>query len=171
MKKILSKNYIKYIFIGFFLILIILCIIMFRKEDDIVKSIDSIKYFRFSYSNGYMANSSQSYEINCDEKCILTLKPKYIPDDEAVEVELSKEEIDKLIEIINKYNVSKWNGFNKSDKYVLDGDSFSLSITALDNEHISAMGYMMYPKNYGEFRSEVDSMFEKYIPEELKNRF
>ena len=164
-----ENNKLKYIIIGIIVLIsiIVLYEVIFNMKKVVTLN-NNLEYFHFSYSNGYMANSNTIYNINCEDKCILELKPKYIPDEDAIKIELSNEEINKLIEIINKYEVYKWDGFNKSDKYVLDGDSFSLSIKTKDNESISASGYMKYPNNYSSFRSEVDNMFEKYIPEEMQ---
>ena len=138
------------------------------KIKNNVKDIEDIKKFNFRYTSGYMMNSDTSYEITCDDKCILELKPIYVAEEDKLSIELTKEEIDSLIKIINDNKVTKWDGFHKSDKYVLDGDTFSLTIYTKDDREISASGYMMYPKNYSSFRTSVDSLFEKYIPEEMK---
>jgi hypothetical protein len=167
MKKLFGVNMIYY-FIGLFVLVFIICTFFLNKKNNTIKNIESIKYFHLSYSNGYMANSNTTYNINCEDKCVLELKPKYIPDEETISIELSNDEINKLIEIINKYQVIKWDGFNESDKDVLDGDSFSLSIKTKDNISVSASGYMKYPKGYSNFEKEIDELFEKYITENMK---
>ena len=55
------------------------------------------------------------------------------------------------------------NGFNKSDRYVLDGNSFSLSISMNNDEYVSASGYMKWPKNYKEVKEELITFFSTII--------
>ena len=50
--------------------------------------------------------------------------------------------------ILNKYNVSSWDEFNKLDKDVLDRNIFSMSIVYNNDKKISTSVYMMYPNNY-----------------------
>ena len=66
-------------------------------------------------------------------------------------------------EIFNKYEVYKWNWFNKNNKDVLDGDSFSFNLSTIDNGDITAHGYMSWPKNYSEVKSELDNLFESLL--------
>ena len=67
---------------------------------------------------------------------------------------------------MTKYNVNKWDGFNKSDKNVLDGNSFSFSYSNTDNKSIEAHGYMKWPNNYREFRDEIKALYEKEFENE-----
>ena len=130
-----------------------------------VKKIDSITQLRFSYSSGYMMNSDTAYEITKNgSKYYANIKPYLVPSDEAFEVELDEKVINEIIEVLNKYEVSKWDGFSKSDKYVLDGDSFSFSIHMDNGSDIYASGYMMWPKNYGEVKSELNRILGPLYP-------
>ena len=103
-------------------------------------------------------NASVSYEINLiDGKYMLKVKPTDISEEETQEFELSKDKIQEIINKLNEYHVSRWNGFNKSDKYVLDGNSFSLNIRMKNNNTIEASGYMMWPNNYYEVKTYLDT--------------
>ena len=137
-------------------IMIVLCIILNNKKVKI----SEIKNFSFSYTQGYMINSSIRYNLEYkDDKYIATVKPYGIPDEEAREIKVSDDFVKEIEEILSKYEVNSWNGFNKSDKYVLDGDSFSCFIDFKNGESVSAHGYMSWPKNYSSVRKELDDKF------------
>ena len=156
------KKNLKYLII-IVIIIIVGVIVMLGSRK--VKKIDSITQLRFSYSSGYMMNSDTVYEIlKKDDKYYANIKPYLVPSDEAFEVELDEKVINEIIEVLNKYEVSKWDGFSKSNKYVLDGDSFSFSIHMEDGSDIFASGYMMWPKNYGEVKSELNRILGPLYP-------
>ena len=152
----MKTKYIVLIICGVLLLLILsilLIVLLLSKE----KKIENITYLRFTYTTGYHMNASVSYEIDLiDNKYILKVKPTDIPEEETKEYTLSKEDIKEIENKLNEYHVSSWNNFHKNNKYVLDGDSFSISIKADDND-ISASGYMEWPRNYREVRSYLDN--------------
>lgn len=130
------------------------------------KKIENITHLRFSYSTGYHKNASVSYEINLiDDKYIATIKPTDLPEESAKEIELNKKQVEEIENKLNEYHVSRWNNFHKNNQYVLDGDSFSINIKTNDLE-ISASGYMMWPNNYREVRSYLDTQLGSLYKEE-----
>ncbi len=137
------------------LLILILCN---KKEKEKIESISSLSFY---YTNGYAINSDIRYEIDCKDKCIAIVKPYGKSDDEKIEVEINKETLNEIIDVLNKYDVIKWNGFSKSDHDVLDGDSFSMHFTYNDGKRVSASGYMMWPENYREVQKELDSIFKE----------
>ena len=146
-----------------FLILIIiiaifLIIFIIRRKKDV--EISKIKYFNFGYSTGNMANAYVSYNIELkDKKYQVSIKPTGITEEETLKIEISPKEINKIEKILKENEVEKWDGFQKSDKNVLDGNSFSLSIRFTNNDSISASGYMKYPNNYKKVQAELDKFF------------
>lgn len=147
------KDKIIWILITIFVLVGLGVILLFTTRP---KTIDTIEYMRFSYSSGWDAYSYTRYEIEkIDEDYYLDIKPSGVPEEEIQTIRLDKETINKIIDIFNKYNVSKWNRFNKYDKDVLDGDSFSFDLKTEDNNYISASGYMKWPNNYKEVRKEL----------------
>ena len=124
--------------------------------EDPIYQINNLDY---SYSNGYGINQDVSYKINCDDDCILTIKEYEKTEEDAIKVKLSDKNMDTFVNMLNKYHVASWDGFSKSDKNVLDGDSFSFHLRFNDDERLSASGYMMYPENYNNFQKD----FENYI--------
>ncbi len=153
-----------YVIIG--LIIIVLggcCYLIFRNKNKINVNeleVSNIKSFYFGYSNGYMINSNIRYELKIeDEKYIAKIKPYGVDDEDELTIEVSKDIMDKASEIFKKYEVNKWDGFNKSDHNVMDGDSFSLGIWFNDDKSIHASGYMMWPDNYRNVREEISDLF------------
>lgn len=148
----------KAIIIGIIILLVIYISVViflsfFKKESKIEK----LQSLRFTYSTGYHINAYVIYEINLiDGKYIASIKPTDLDDEEKKEYELSKDEVKEIINKLNEYNVINWNGFRKTNKNVLDGNSFSLYIKYSGDESISASGYMMWPKNYREVCSYLD---------------
>ena len=134
------------------------CFLILKKPMKNINIID-IQSFHFGYSTGNMMNSNVSFSVTCKEKCMASIKPNNESPDDEYEVEVDSEFIHQLKEILIKYQVSKWDGYQKSNSNVMDGDSFSIYVE-VDKEHsISASGYMMYPKNYREVENEITELF------------
>lgn len=150
-----------------YLVLIIIVIgvvsmCFFKKEKEVITS--PITYMRFSYTTGYMVNSYVWYEVNVsDGEYVAKIKPNMKSEEEVYEVELSKEEVSSIEDMLKEFDVYKWDGFNESDQDVLDGNSFSCSIKYSDGKSISASGYMRYPKNYRDVRDFLDNLFMSKI--------
>ena len=159
----------KEIIIGLVLLIIIIIIVVLKpfKKRIIISDISKLS---FSYSTGYAMYSSVLYEINYqDGKYLLKIKPDKVPDEEAKEYELDDKQIKEIIDILTKYNVSSWNGFDKVNKNVLDGNSFTFKLITKNNEEIYAHGYMKWPNNYQEVKNELNNYFMNIYKEENKN--
>lgn len=127
------------------------------------KKIENIKHLYFTYTSGYAMYSYATYTLDCNEECILTVKPIGVPDEEKQTVEIPKEKVKQIETVLNKNHVSRWNGFNKNDKYVLDGDSFSFNLDYNEKDKVEAHGYMKWPNNYSIVKSYLVTEFDKYI--------
>lgn len=53
-----------------------------------------------------------------------------------------------LMDVVEKYGVEGWDGFDESMEYVLDGEGFTLEICLTDGTHILARGDNAFPENY-----------------------
>ena len=124
-----------------------------------------INKLEYSYTNGYEVNSDVSYKIDCEDKCILIIKEYGKDEKDIITKKLTNKDMDKFEDMLNKYHILSWKGFNKSDKNVLDGNSFSFRLRYNDDEKLSASGYMMYPNHYRDFKEK----FEEYVTE-IKSR-
>ena len=147
------RDKIIWILITIFVLVVVGVILMFTYKT---KELESIKVMHFSYSSGYSAYSYTRYEIQKkDDGYYLDIKPYGVPEEEIQTVKVEKRTIKKILKVLNEYKVIKWDGFNKSNKYVLDGDSFPFNLITEDGINISASGYMRWPENYKEVRSEL----------------
>ena len=151
--------------------LLVLVLVKDMKEKN-NRKIDSIKELYYSTSGGSYINSNTIYEIKCNnDGCVLKSKlPNYNQDD-LIEVNISKKDMDEIVNIVNKYEVMDWDGFNKSDKGVMDGSSFSFSIKSGEGKNMSAYGYMIYPKNYRIVINRLKSIFDRVNKEVYTNLF
>ena len=71
--------------------------------------------------------------------------------------------LEQLGEIAGKYRLDKWDGFDKDNKRVTDGNNFSLSITLADGKTISAHGSNRFPDGYDDAKQEICELFEDLI--------
>lgn len=136
---------------------------IFGDREKKINNIHDIKKFHFSYTVGYHNEASIEYEVECNDKCSLKYKGEGITSENASIYEFDKDKLKELESILNKYKVGRWNGFNKSDHNVLDGNSFSLSIKMNNDESVSASGYMKWPKHYKEVKEELVTFFRTII--------
>lgn len=146
-----------YILVIILIIILLFCYFFINKNKN--KSIKNIESFEFRYSNGYTINSDVRYTIKCNKNnCYLNTKLSGT--EEENNLELSQKCLKNIENILNKYNVSSWNNFNKSNKYVMDGNSFSINIKMQDGKKISAQGYEKWPKYYKQVKEELDNIFQ-----------
>ena len=149
----------KVLIVVLILILLIIGIKVFlnSRKEIVVSNINHLSFF---YTRGYAMNADIRYEMDCnDGMCVVTYKPYGV--EKAKKKNIDNKTMKKIEDILNKYEVGKWDGFNKNDKNVLDGDSFSMYINMIDGTSISASGYMKWPTNYRDVRDELDSLFEE----------
>ena len=69
---------------------------------------------------------------------------------------------DQMIELLNTYEVIKWDGFHgKHPRGVLDGDMFSFEAVINDGETIHADGSANFPKRFREFCRAVYQLLDE----------
>ena len=76
---------------------------------------------------------------------------------------LEEDYMTRLGQLAAQYRMDKWDGFDKADKRVLDGEQFELHITLADGKTIRASGSNAYPKNFHEPMSEVRALIDQLI--------
>ena len=157
--------------IGIFIILGVIVLIVKISDDNNIfispSKIHGIQSLRYAYSTGNMVYSSVIYEMKCNDnnKCTIFIKPSGTPERDAKTYDMTDEDVKKVIEVLNKYEVLKWDGFKKRDSMVLDGNSFSFNLKTSDKKEVIASGYMKWPKNYFEVRDELRNIFYNYLEE------
>lgn len=132
-----------------------------RREIDvpIPITIEEIKSLSFSTS-GSTVNSGVMYGLTYgDGEYSVKIKHNGQSYDEAKTYPISDEQVEEIIDILNNYEVWRWNGFHEHDPDVYDGHSFHFTLTVQDGKTINAGGYMAYPENYGEVTDELLRIF------------
>jgi|GEM_PF-1960301 len=120
----------------------------------------SFESFSFSYSTGNYMNARRSFEAELkDGKVKVKIALEEVADEDAAVIETGSEFMQKLEEAAETHGVRKWNGFSLSNKRVMDGTGFRLSIRMENDEYLTASGYMARPKGYREAASAFESIF------------
>lgn len=120
----------------------------------------------FSFNHGGMSvDQIYSYAVYEQDGCMLAdfdLYCRY----EIEGVELDGEDVKALRTLIDENDLWSWNGFQKSNSNILDGDSFGLSASFADGTELSAWGSNAYPKGYSAGAQAIcayfESLMEKY---------
>ena len=68
---------------------------------------------------------------------------------------MDEETVQKLMEVIEAYNVSSWDGFDETNENVLDGEGFSLEIGFTDGTSVKALGDNAFPEQYADAMGEM----------------
>ena len=142
---------------------------LFTKRPEIT----GVSRLSFGYSVGNYMYGSVNYELNeKDGVYTATIKQNEVPEEGALVVEVDADFAERVAALLRENEVGKWNGFSKSDKNVLDGDSFHLYLTTTEGETVSASGYMMWPTHYGKVCGGLDGLFgevyEAHIAEDVQ---
>ena len=114
----------------------------------------------FSFSHGGMSmDQIFSYAVYAQDGRMLAdfeLYCRY----EIEGVELDGEDVELLRALIDEFDLWSWNGFQKSNSQVLDGDSFGLSASFADGTELNAWGSNAYPKGYSAGAQAICAYFE-----------
>ena len=154
----MKKGYIIAIIIGIIVLLGIVIFFVFNSRRNI--EINEIKKLTFRHDPG--RGNGTDYEIICKDKCYANYR--YWKDGQHIEekeIPVDDKTIQELIKGLNKYKVSRWNGFNRISKQVYDALSFHMYLTIQENKKILAHGYAYKPKNYNEVKELLDEIFNK----------
>lgn len=142
-----------------------------KRKVELKVEIKDVVLLHLSYTKGYMMNANIEYELDYDienNKYFISVKPYLVSEEDKVISFVDNDFREKLKDILIKYQVDKWNGFKKYDKYVLDGDSFHLYVKMEEDEIIEADGYMKWPENYSSVIHEFDELFMKIYNDNKK---
>ena len=134
-------------FISVFLVFLLVCAPALAEEP-------ALTYFWFSFG-GYLP--PQTYEVTFNDS-VCQLKR-----DDGAACQLDQAEIEKLLKIIEDYDLFAWDGFNKSNPFVLDGEGFSLEIAFSDGTGIRAHGDNRFPAGYQGAAAEIVRLFDQAL--------
>ena len=68
---------------------------------------------------------------------------------------MDEETVQMLMEVIEAYNVSSWDGFDETNENVLDGEGFSLESGFTDGTSVKALGDNAFPDQYADAMGEM----------------
>lgn len=127
-------------------------------------------HFSFYYTTGNFSNAAVCYQLDlADGVYTVTVKKTGVPDENADVFTVDAAFAQRVEKCLTAYKAASWNGFDKNDKRVLDGNSFSLHIRNGAGQNFSASGYMRWPRNYSAVKNELDALFmQLYSPSENK---
>ena len=136
-----------------------------------------IKRFYFHY-DGTIGGDTHNYNLVVeDRKAIFKLEDfEVIPSDDP-EWSTHREMVDtldmtmvrELEQLCTKHEVYKFNGFDKDNPFVTDGEGFSLRIVYDNGKEIEARGMNRFPNGYREFEKDLEELFRPYC-EQLKKK-
>lgn len=120
-----------------------------KKEDYSNVVITKIEY---SYGGGFGTESTTAEKTFTFAEGKLVVTNSY--DDSTLEMELSKEKYEELVEFI-KERMSVFDEITKKDTDVMDGGSSHLKVTLDDNTTKEMGGYMVSNEKYVEIKEKI----------------
>lgn len=81
---------------------------------------------------------------------------------------LGLDKYQELNELLIDCGIRKWNGWHKTNPFVLDGGGFSFVLSTKSGEIIEASGTNMTPKNYAEIYSAIENLCTKEVIKDRK---
>ncbi len=127
-----------------------------------------VETFYYAY-HGSIGGDSYSYSVTTEDgKHFLVYESMLYPDYGELTKEVDEAFLDQLTQLYKDCHLAAWDGFDKTNEYVLDGDGFSLSITFRDGQSLSAHGSNSTPKGYNEFREKIEALFSPLKKEMLE---
>ena len=132
-----------------------------RKQPETVSA--PIKTFSFS-CRGSSTYEMFSYDVARDrETGERTVEYDFGNGLETYSLPIDEAFLQELSAVIDSHNLRKWDGFQKSDPMMMDGDGFSLVVTFTEGAGIFASGSNRYPEGYHEAAETIEAVFLGYL--------
>lgn len=126
-----------------------------------------VSEFYYSY-NGSIGGNSYSYRIKDEDgKKVFIYEAMEHREFEDMKLDCPPEILDRLYKLYLDMRIAEWDGFEKYNPKVLDGDGFSLRIRFNDGTKMSASGSNACPDNYGEFEDRMSEILDPLAEEIL----
>ena len=120
----------------------------------------------FSYSyNGSIGGDSYTFRVKKQEDGTALLTYDAMQYDSYGDMEMPVETnlLAALEDLYHKHHICQWEGFSKSNEYVLDGSGFSLRLAFQDGKSMSASGSNTWPDGYRDFIADLNTLIEPYL--------
>ncbi len=85
------------------------------------------------------------------------------PLDDVEGIHLFDNDVETLEKLVSDYELLSWAGFDETNSNVLDGESFSFSVSFSDGTSISASGSNSFPKGYSDAQYAILSAIEEML--------
>lgn len=119
-----------------------------------------IMAFRYNFIGSIGANSYSYIIEKKGEKYIFTYDAMQHREFENMTLECDAGIIEQIESLYKKLRIAEWNGFDKYNTRVLDGDGFSVSILFNDGKELYAHGSNVYPAGYSDFKNQLDDIID-----------
>ena len=141
----------------------LLCGCFGNNENDGDISYNDTRQFQFKVAS---MGGEYNYEIVKvdDDNYTVTMKTMGPPGYKEETKNIDRNKIKELEDILKKYEISKWNGFDRDIKDLMDGLGFRLYYKCGDKE-ITARGYGVFPDGYKDFSKELYPYFDTIFEE------
>ena len=130
--------------------------------DSAAVNTSGVTCFYYSYA-GSVGGDSYSYRAEKGEEGVVFTYETQTYGEMSCGV--PEDMLKQLNDIYLDMNLARWDGFDKSNTDVLDGDGFYMSCSFEDGGEMSASGSNAYPEGYSEFCDRIDGIFESYVDE------
>ena len=152
--------------------LIFLCLLMIAlcgcgkivEPEEVPATGEPMEITSFSFTHtGMSTEECYLYSVEQTEDGVRLYTEELFSGGLIVDTIVDEPVLEQLGEIAGKYRLDKWDGFDKDNKRVTDGNNFSLSITLADGKTISAHGSNRFPDGYDNAKQEICELFEDLI--------
>ncbi len=92
------------------------------------------------YDSYWIMMDSDGYHVSINEERVLPVKT---------------DTVSALMDVIDTYDLTSWDGFDESNRFVLDGEGFSLNFRLTDGTSVHARGDNAFPEHYFEAMGEI----------------
>lgn len=124
----------------------------------------------FSFQHGAsLADECYLFKLTKDGDSVRLYAEELFSGGRIVDTMIEDDVLDQLGELMGTYHVDRWDGFDKNNKHVMDGSSFTLSVTLADGSTISAHGSNAFPDNYSEVSDAIRTMYETFTEQYALN--
>lgn len=125
---------------------------------------EALEITAFSFSHrGMSTEECYYYSVEQREEGVHLYTEELFSGGFIVDTIVEEPVMEQLNEIVERYRMDQWDGFNKSDSLVLDGSGFSLSISFADGKAVLASGNNAFPEGYADAEREICALFEDLI--------
>lgn len=130
-----------------------------------VANMSDISGFSYNYG-GSIGGDSYSYKVKQEEgKYYFCYETQEHEEYGTLEMELQPEVVSQLKQIYLDQKIYEWEGFNKVNMNVLDGDGFFLKFSFADGKSMDAHGSNAYPSGYRDFVTAMEDLFDEHVKE------